>query len=67
MYSERNQAYQGNNKPEEYIKPFVEEFIVQSVPGVGFITDSTQITYTSEILQSFTKMNHITNIAYFSG
>ena len=66
-YAEENQYTQGKSSPEEYIMPYLEEFIVPSVPGVGFILDQTQITYTSEILQSFTKMNQITSIAYFSG
>ena len=42
------------------------ELYVPPVPGWGFIIDSTQIPWDSEILQSFAELTHITNITLHS-
>ena len=42
------------------------ELYVPPVPGHGFISDSTQIPWDSEILQSFAELTNITNITFHS-
>ena len=40
------------------------ELYVPPVPGYGFISDSTQIPWDSEILQSFAELTNITNMTF---
>ena len=40
------------------------ELYVPPVPGRGFIIDSSQIPWDSEILQSFAELTHITTISF---
>ena len=53
--------------PETY-DPIEENgtLYVPPVPGIGFISDNSMIPYDSEILQSFTELNDITNMTFLS-